>query len=157
MVGALSDPIVVLKDKTSNCFVEATRTNVDVTDDDIVEFVQKWIVNRYEWDALNEELLIRNLSTTTSEGLLSRIRDQFKGGAEKEFKDKAVTQYVSKNIRVTLTKNKVVATFDRILRLNDIPLINPAEIEVSLIRGTKTTHNPFGIYVNGITEYKANQ
>lgn len=154
--GAFSNPVVVLKDKTENCFVDSKRASVEVTDGDIIAFIQKWVVNRFEWDAINEEQLIRNLSPTTSEGLLLKIREQFKNGPEKEFKDKAVTQYVSKDIRVNLSKDTVVATFDRIVRVGGIPLVDPAQMEFSLVRGTKTKLNPFGIYVNGITEHKAN-
>lgn len=156
MIGAISDPIVVLKDKTENCFVEAKRSSVEVTDGDIVTFVRTWIVNRYEWEKLDEEQLVRSLSPMTSEGLISKIREQFRNGPEKEFKDKAVIQYVSKDIRVNLSKNTVVASFDRIVRVNGIPLVDPAEMEFSLVRGTKTKQNPHGIYVNGITEHKSN-
>ncbi len=146
-----------MKDKATNCFVEAKRSSIEVTDDDVVEFVRQWIVNRFEWERLSEDALVRNLSATTTEGLLSKVREQFKSGAEKEFKDKSVAQYVSKNIRVDLAQNKVVASFDRILRVNGIPLIDPAELRLSLVQGTKTRLNPHGIYVNGVTEHKSNE
>lgn len=153
--GAFSNPVVVLKDGTQNCFVNAKRASVEVTDDDISEFIKKWVANRYEWEDLDEEELIRNLSPFTSEGLLAKIREQFKKGPEKEFKDKAVTQYVSKNIQFSFTNDKVTATFDRVLRLSGVPLIDPAQISFSLVRGTKTRLNPQGIYVNGITEHSS--
>lgn len=154
--GAFSNPTVIIKSKLENCFVEANRASIEITNDDISRFVQNWIVNRYEWQTLNEDQLIRNISPFTTNGLLSKIQEQFRTGAEKEFKDKAVSQYVSKNIRVDLTDNKVVATFDRILRVSGVPLIDPAQMSFTLVKGTKTKLNPLGIYVNGITEHKTN-
>ena len=156
-LGAFSNPTVVLKNDTEHCFLNAKRESVEVTDNDIIDFVQRWVVNRYEWSNLNEDELIRNLAPYTSEGLLGKIRDQFKNGAEKEFKEKTIRQDISKNILVSISDNKVTAVFDRILRLNGIPLVDPAQLGFSLVKGTKTRLNPHGIYVNGITEYSARQ
>ena len=155
MIQSLSNPIVVMKSNTENCFVDATRMSADPTDTDVANFIRKWVSVRYEWTKLGEDQLVRDLTPYTTEGLLVKVRESFKSGAEKEFKDKSVSQYVSKEIKVDLTSDKVVATFDRILRLNDIPLIDPAQISFALVRGSKTRMNPQGIYVNGITEYKA--
>ncbi len=154
--GAFSNPIVVMKNETEHCFVNAQKEAVEITDGDVTEFVRNWVVARYEWDALNEDKLIRSLTPFTSEGLLQKIRDQFRSGAEKEFKEKQVSQYVSKNIRVKLSDNQVLVSFDRILRVNNIPLIDPAQMSFVLVRGTKSKVNPLGIYVNGITEHKSN-
>ncbi|MGE4107375.1 MAG: hypothetical protein AB7F66_09190 [Bacteriovoracia bacterium] len=154
--GAFSNPIVVMKNETEHCFVKANKEAIDITDNDVTEFVRDWVVTRYEWETLNEEKLIRSLSPFTSEGLLQKIREQFRSGAEKEFKEKQVSQYVSKSIRVKLADKQVLVNFDRILRVNNIPLIDPAQMSFTLVRGTKSKVNPQGIYVNGITEHKSN-
>lgn len=155
--GAFSKPIVVFKDKFESCFAEGSRGTVEITDNDISEFIKRWIVIRFQWDSINEERLIKNISPFTTEGLLSKIREQFRTGAEKEFKDKSVSADVSKNIRITLTKDKVIAQFDRIIRIGGVPLVDPAEMSFSLVEGTKTKFNPYGIYINGITEHKTSE
>ncbi len=156
MAGAFSNPLVVMKNDTEHCFVHGEKKAVEISDQDVIQFIRNWVVTRYEWKALQEDQLIRSLEPFTSEGLLQKVREQFKNGPEKEFKEKKVSQYVSKFIDVSLADNKVVASFDRILRINEVPLIDPAQMTFTLVQGSKTKVNPQGIYVNGITEHKSN-
>lgn len=153
---AFARPTVVLKDKAAHCFVEAEKASIEMTDGDISQFVKNWVIERYEWKKLNEAELIQSLMPFTSDGLLEKIKTQFAKGPEKEFVAKGVSQYVpEKSIAVTLADDHVTVSFDRILRVSGVPVIDPAQMSLTLVKGTKSRINPYGIYVNGITEYSS--
>ena len=56
------------------------------------------------------------------------------------------------NIQPTVTEEKAQVTFDRIIRVEGVPVLAPMELEFELIKGKATRWNPQGLYINGITQ-----
>ena len=63
-----------------------------------------------------------------------------------------IEQYIA-FIRPSLSDSSSQVQFDRIIRINNIPIIVPTKLELSIIQDHKTRCNPTGLYVNGATEY----
>ncbi len=145
-------PIVVKESPTGELYyLSGSKQKVPIKEENIKRFVEKYIELRYEWNGhLNIEGISQDISPFVTNGFRKKTVLQLKRLQNKEFKGKKLDQGHSKP-RVIITDKSTTASFDRILRINGIPLPIPTEISFNLVRGQVSYWNRLGLYINGMT------
>lgn len=151
----LRDPIVVVLSGQNRVWVEGKKKDVPVQKEEIVEMIKRFIENRYQWKKLNLSEMTQNIQPITTPGLFEKIREDLINFVKKDMAKKTFQQAVT-NIEVKITDKAITANFDRVIRVDDIPLIAPLQLSLELIRGARTNLNPIGLYINGIIEHQRN-
>ena len=150
---ANQDPIVVIDRGEKRDYMMGDKESYNLTEEDVKAFVVSYVKNRYTWEEFVPREIVGRLSCITTKGFKKKI-EKMLGNLKHEGKEsERVEQYVA-FIRPRLEEGRSFVSFDRILRINGIPLATPGEISLDIIRGARTACNPIGLYVNGITEYK---
>jgi len=121
--------------------------------DDVKEFLRKFIVYRFEFHSNKLESTLKNITPFSTQGYLAALTGDFK----KDFSDKekigSIEQYVA-NIKVIVSEKEVLATFDKIVRINGVPLVVPTEASFQVVKDSPSRFNPFGILINGVVEHE---
>ncbi|MBY0315635.1 MAG: hypothetical protein K2Q26_08955 [Bdellovibrionales bacterium] len=151
----LKDPVVVILGKTTKTWVQGQKKSVPIETEDIIETVKKFIEGRYEWKKLNWQDMRYRLFPVVTQGLFDKLEADVSLFLKKEFSKKPFEQTVA-NILVQVSEKSITATFDRIIRLDGLPLVAPLTLTLSLSRGSMTPENPIGLYINGIIEHQRN-
>ena len=152
LINLTADPIVVFKEESSKKYYRGVREDVEITEDDVTSFIAGFIKTRYSWAIFDPPGILEKLSCYTTEGFLAKLKETL--GKEKydSKKGQTIEQYVA-YIRPRLEEEKAYASFDRILRINGIPLVTPTQIALELVQESMNPCNPMGLYVNSLTEY----
>jgi hypothetical protein len=156
IIGMLcfSDPIVVVTDRKLQSYHQGRNKTIPISEDAIIEFVKKFLKLRYEWKELDPIILKKNLAPVVTDGLGKKLIKLFGHLHKNEFQGKETSQSIV-NIDVKVTKEKVIATFDKLLRIENIPIPVPTTVSLNIIKGSSTVWNPIGLLVNGIKEHQA--
>ena len=144
--------VVVLNDKESS-FYSGERKRVEINKKNIENFILEYVKLRYIFRNLNPKTISQNIIHITTKGFREKTFYFLKNLKRKKLKGKKVSQNIS-NIIINVSKNETIASFDKILRINNIPLVIPVKIKIHLLRDTKTKLNPIGILINGETIYE---
>ena len=143
-------PIVVVEKNGERSYALGDPDGYRLTEDDVERFIVSYVKNRYTWGRFAPKEIIGRLSCTTTKGFRRKL-EKLLGNAKHE--DGDVEQYAA-FIRHRLEEGRSFATFDRILRINNIPLASPGAVSLDITPGKRTDCNPVGLYVNGTTEYE---
>lgn len=151
---AMANPVVVVKECGEKTFLDSKREAIKVTDEDVKAFIAAWIGSRYTWTEYEPDRLVREIAPTTTEGLISKLKEQLGKKAAQDTKEGKVQKIEESvmNIRVTLSEKDAVADFDRIVRINSIPIVVPSQVALQVVQGSATKWNRLGLYVNGVVE-----
>lgn len=149
-----SDPIVVIQSGGSQEFLSGKRSEVVISEEAVKDFVEDFLKRRYEWDALDPESKSKTLAPIVTKGLGKKLFSLLTHLKDQEFQRKE-TQQVIVNVKVDVTEQSVVASFDKILRIEGIPIPVPTTISLNIIKGATNAWNPIGLYVNGIREHQS--
>ena len=147
---ANKNPIVIVADNNEFSYYQGRHTQVELNENNIKHFVEKFVTKYYNWNELNPEEIFKNIEPFITDGLKENTLTNFKTRKEKEFFGKKIKQEVA-GISVQVTKESTIAIFDVVLRVDDIPLIVPTQVALQLVKGVPTEWNPMGLYVNNIT------
>lgn len=143
-------PIVVEKSRQDQKFYVGKKQNVEVQRSNIKRLISEYISLRYKWkDELNVNQIAKNITPFVTEGFKRKVTSKLVTLRDKELRGKKVTQRHTK-ANIVITKDKTIASFDRVLRVNGIPLLVPTQITFRLVRGDVTVWNKLGLYINGI-------
>jgi hypothetical protein len=158
LVGALlvsyfRDPIVVVKTNSEIEFYPSSRTKATVGKDEVSQFTKQFIAALYVWPEFNEDALKKEVTTFIEEDLLEKLMAAQVQRYVKELKNKKMSQAVT-SISIEVLSDKVVAKFDRLLKIEGVPIVIPTELNISMIQGASTRVNPMGIYISGIIEHE---
>lgn len=153
VIMAFQSPLVIVMDGTDKRYAQSERRTDSITEKDVEKFVREFLEQMFHWDRLAPEVITRQISPLVTSGLLDRIRQELSQRAEKDFKGKNLSEAIA-NVNVTVTEKNVVATFDKVLRIDGVPLVVPSEIAFNIMRGSSTKWNPVGLYVNGLIEHE---
>jgi hypothetical protein len=145
------NPIVVVRSQGDQEFYPTERKRAPLEKADIELFTKRFLASLYVWNEFNGEKLNHEVTPFAEAGLVQKIIDAQNSKFSKELKGKHLAQAIT-FVRVELFDDRVVSKFDRILKIEGIPLVIPTEVTLSMIQGTPTRLNPMGIYVSGITE-----
>ncbi len=122
-----------------------------LTEEDIARFVERFILRRYSWKEFIPKAITGKLSCIVTENFLLKLKENLAKKKTAEGKTK-VEQYAA-FIRSTLQEGQALASFDRILRINGVPIISPVELSLSIVERQRTECNLTGLYVNGLKEF----
>ena len=150
----VADPIVVIKDGNKQQYLAGQRASLPISEAAVEEFVRKFLHTRYEWDKLDPQAKRQSLAPITTAGLRQKLFKLLTHLKNKEFQGKETSQAIV-NVKVSVTKEKVVASFDKLLRLAGVPIPVPTTVSLNIIKGTPSVWNPVGLLVNGVIEHQA--
>ena len=151
-----ADPIVVIRDGDRQRYLAGQRTNLPISEEAVAEFVRQFLHLRYEWDTLDPQAKRQSLAPIVTEGLQQKLFKLLKHLKNKEFQGKETSQAIV-NVKVSVTKEKVVASFDKLLRLAGVPIPIPTTLSLHITKGTANVWNPIGLLVNGVIEHQEKQ
>lgn len=153
---SLKPPLVVVKECSGDeTYHIGSYIPHQIGEETVKKVATRFIKQRYAWDDLNPDTIALNISPLSTEGLKKKVKNNLVKLRDQNFKDKSVEQSVT-NIEVLITKDNVMATFDKILKIEGLPLPVPTLIYLNVIKGASTVWNPEGLYVNGIIEQQGN-
>lgn len=151
-----ADPIVVIKTGEHQQYLAGQRKNSPLSEKSVAEFVRKFLHLRYEWDELDPQAKRQSLAPLVTAGLQQKLFKLLTHLKDKEFQGKETSQAIV-NVKVSVTEEKVVASFDKLLRLAGVPIPVPTTLSLHIIKGTANVWNPIGLLVNGVIEYQEKQ
>lgn len=146
-------PLVILMDGHEKSYRQTERKSDSITEKDVEKFVREFLEQLFNWNQLTPEVIIRQVSPLVTSGLLERIRLELWQKAEKDFKGKTLSQEIV-GVNVKVTPKEVIASFDKVLKINSVSIVIPSQMAFNIIRGGSTRWNPMGLYVNGIVEHE---
>jgi hypothetical protein len=148
-------PLVITLDaKGSKKHFYAKRINLAVNERDLESIALNFVHSRYSWEKLNHESILKSITPFVTSHLKSKIKKELNKLSKQLPKDKKVSQVVT-GIKTNVSMDKIIISFDQILKVDGISLVNPIEIEFLMIKDTPNRLNPLGIYINNITQYEA--
>ena len=150
---ANQNPIVVIDKGGARVHTVGDRGGYELTEGDVEGFIASYVENRYTWTGFAPKKIVESLSCTTTEGFRKKLETAL-GDAKHQNKDGETVEQYAAFVKPRLKDDRSFASFDRILRINAIPLASPQEIALDIVQGARTDCNPVGLYVNGVTEYE---
>ncbi|MBL7542456.1 MAG: hypothetical protein JNL11_01500 [Bdellovibrionaceae bacterium] len=146
-------PLVIERDNSAYRSLAVEKSDLKPTKESVAQLISEFIEARYEWESFEPQVIVKKLEPYTTEALRAKLLEEF---GKKGFQNKpgdSVEQSVAR-IRPIVSDQAVLATFDRVLRINGIPVVVPTEISLLLSEGAKTFFNPVGLYINGVIEHE---
>jgi hypothetical protein len=145
------DPIVI-SDQSPKEYRIGKYIATGPTQEDVQIFLTEFIRLRYQMTNGEIDKTVGNIRPLSTEGyiqaLLKEVKEGVSGGGVAN-----VDQYAA-NIETIVNEKEALAKFDKIIRINGIPLLVPTEMSFQLIRTKPTKWNPYGILVNGVIEHE---
>jgi hypothetical protein len=117
----------------------------------VEQFTKEFLADLYVWDEFSGEKISHEIAPFVEDDLGSQIIGTQSQKYLKELKGKHLSQSLA-FVKVSVLEDRVVCKFDRVLKIEGIPLVIPTEVTLSMVEGEPTTFNPMGIYVGGIKE-----
>ncbi|MBY0315896.1 MAG: hypothetical protein K2Q26_10275 [Bdellovibrionales bacterium] len=145
------NPLVIAKNVETQEYYQSHRENIKIGKNEVEVFTKRFLEALYVWDGFNVSVLSKEIDPFTENALVAKILEAQAQKYGKELKSKKISQAIT-FIKVNVLDDRVVCVFDRILKIEGIPLIVPTEVTFSMIQKTPTRLNPMGIYIAGITE-----
>ena len=151
VVQAFRNPIVVVRFNGEQEFYPTDRKRASVEKADVEAFSKRFLASVYVWNDFDSVNLGHEIAPFAEDGLAQKVVGGQGQKYAKELKGKHLAQAIT-FVNVEVFDDRVVARFDRVLKIEGIPLIIPTEVTLSMVQGDPTRMNPMGIYVSGITE-----
>lgn len=145
------DPIVIL-DQSPKEYRIGKYMATGPTQEDVQVFLNEFIRLRYQMTNGEFEKTIGNIRPLSTEGYIEALIKESKNGATGS--DVANVDQYAANIETIVSEKEALAKFDKIIRINGIPLLVPTEMSFQLIKTKPTKWNPYGILVNGVIEHE---
>lgn len=145
------DPVVAIINEEQRVLLKATRKAIPVGEKEIQRIVKEFVRKRYQWDKLDPKLISENVSPLVTRGLKNKLYNLLMDLKENGLQGKKASQKIT-DVDVTVTEKSVLAHFDKVLRVEGIPLIVPTGLSLMVVKGARTVWNPEGVYINGVLE-----
>ena len=151
VVQTFRNPIVIVRSNGEQEFYPTERKRASLEKGDVEAFTKRFLASLYVWNDFNGSKIAHEIAPFAEEGLVQKVVDTQNQKFSKELKGKHLAQAIT-FVSVEVFDDRVVSRFDRVLKIEGIPLIIPTEVTLSMIQGEPTRLNPMGVYVSGITE-----
>ena len=145
-------PIVVVKDGEEKSYLAGERVPEEITEANVESFIVDFVRSRYTWQEFDPATIAAKLDCVGTEEFLKKLEESLGKKKHTNKEGQSVEQYAAR-IVPKLEKDTSFASFDRILRINGVPLATPSQVAVSIIREGPTACNPLGLYVDSLVEY----
>ncbi len=149
-------PLVVFEGEKGRIPYLASSKKLNIDEEQIQRFVTEFLYLYNKWEKLEPNDIAKQIEPYTSDELLSKIKDILNQRKNRDFKGREVSQDIA-HLKVQVSEKAIVASFDKVLHLNSIPLIVPTQVSFQLTNGNSTKWNPLGLYVNGILEHEGSE
>ena len=146
-------PVVVTIDGEQRSFYIGRPAVLEVGEAEIKKKIRQFVKLRFEWRKLDPAKIIKDLAPLTTPGLNKKLFATLMELRDQKLQGKETNQTVT-NLNVLITKERVVATFDKVLRVEGIPLVVPTQISFNIVQGKQTVWNAEGIYIHGLIEHQ---
>ncbi|OQW48800.1 MAG: hypothetical protein A4S09_13460 [Proteobacteria bacterium SG_bin7] len=153
VASCFRDPIVIVKTEQGPEYYVGERKKIEIGKTEIERFTKGFISALYVWNNFESEALKKEISIFVEDELLEKIMAAQIQRYVKELKGKKMSQAIT-SVVVDVLSDKVLARFDRLLKIDGVPIVIPTELTLSMIQGTQTRINPMGIYISGILEHE---
>ncbi|MGE3263355.1 MAG: hypothetical protein AB7K68_16360 [Bacteriovoracia bacterium] len=150
---AFQSPLVILTSSQEKHYYQTERKPDTITEKDVENFVRDFLEQLFTWDDLAPEVILKRVTPLVTSGLLDRIRQELIQKTQKDFKGKTLSQEIV-GVKIQVTPKEVIASFDKVLKINGVSLVIPTQMAFNIIGGGSTRWNPMGLYVNGLTEHE---
>lgn len=150
-VVSFRDPIVVVRSNSGQEFHPSSRAPMSIEKKDVENVTRRLLDALYVWPEFNTQALAKGLGPYLEDTLVGKIIEKQVQKFGKDFKGKKLAQEIT-FVKVEVLEDRVVCTFDRVLKIEGIPLVIPTEVTLSMLRGSSTRENPMGVFVSGILE-----
>jgi hypothetical protein len=144
-------PIVVVRSGAGQEFYPSDRKPAPLEKADVEIFTKHFLSSLYAWKEFSGEKVAREIAPFSEDGLIAKVIDAQSQKYVKELKDKHLAQAIT-FVQIDVQDAKVICRFDRVLKIEGIPLVIPTEVTLFLVQREPTRLNPMGIYVTGILE-----
>lgn len=145
------NPIVIVQSGVQIEYYPSVRKPVEIGKADIELFVKEFLRAFYVWSDYKADRLKKEIIPYVEEELLNKIMESQNQKYERDLKGRKLSQAIT-FVEIEVLNDKVIARFDRILKIDGVPLVVPTEISLNMIKGTATRLNPLGVYISGVTE-----
>lgn len=150
-VQPFRNPMVIVRSQTTQEFYPTERKPAQIEKSDVETFTKQFLANLYAWNDFDGVKVARAIGPFSEEALVSKVINAQSQRYVKELKGKRLTQAIT-FVEVKVLDDRVNCRFDRVLKIEGIPLVIPTEVSLSLVQGDATYLNPMGIYVTAILE-----
>lgn len=147
------DPIVVVKSAAEQEFYPSSRSPVSIEKQDVENITRRFLDALYVWTEFNGQTLSKEIVPYMEEALVGKIVETQTQKYGKDFKGKKLAQEIA-FVKIEVLEDRVVCSFDRILKIEGVPLVIPTQVTLSMLRGSSTRANPMGVFVSGILEHE---
>ena len=151
VASGFRNPIVVVEKSHDVEFYPSERLRVTLTDADVERFAKEFLVALYVWKDFSGKRIAQAIGPFVEGELVPKAVEAQELRYNKELKGKHLAQSLV-FVDLTVLTDRVTARFDRVLKIEGIPLIIPTEVTLVMVQGEQTRLNPMGIYVTGVTE-----
>lgn len=151
VAASFRDPIVVLKSGMSQEYHHSQRAAVAIEKADVERMTRKFLEALYVWPEFNRQALAKEITPYVEDALVEKIVETQASKYGKDFKGKKLSQEII-FVKVDVFDDRVVCTFDRVLKIENIPLVIPTQVTLSMLQGGPTRLNPMGVFISGIIE-----
>jgi hypothetical protein len=151
LAATFRNPVVVVRGAEGEEFYPSERKRAPLEKADVEAFTKHFLTSLYVWGDFNGDKLARDIAPFAESDLVAKVVGGQGQKYAKELKGKHLAQAIT-FVVVEVTEDHVSAHFDRVLKIEGIPVIIPTDVTLSMIQGDPTKLNPMGIYVSGITE-----
>ncbi|MEZ4743999.1 MAG: hypothetical protein R3B45_16385 [Bdellovibrionota bacterium] len=148
------DPIVVIKENQKQYYQMGHREDIPLSEEVVRDVVERFLRLRYEWSDLDPKSIETSLSPLVTKGLKGKLYQVLSHLKENEFQGKKTSQSIV-NLEIQVTKENIIASFDKLLRIENIPIPVPTTVSLSIIRESPNYWNPTGLMVNGLIEHQS--
>lgn len=153
VVMAFRAPLVVVMRGQEKHYYQSVRKSDSITEKDVENFVRDFLESMFNWNSLIPDVILKQVAPFVTTGLSEKISRELIRLVDKDYKGKSLSAGIT-NIQVQVTEKDVLATFDKVLRIDGMPLVVPTQMKFNIIRGSSTSWNPIGLYVNGLVEHE---
>lgn len=151
VIAIFRDPIVVLKSSDGQEFYPSHRASASIEKRDVEVISRRFLNALYVWTDFNSQSIGKDINPYVEDTLAEKVVETQSHKYGKDFKDKRLAQEIA-FVKITVLDDRVECIFDRILKIEGIPLIIPTEVTLSMLRGNPTRINPMGVFISGIIE-----
>ena len=151
IVSHFKNPFVVVAKNHELDFYPTERLAVPLEKTEVEQFTKQFLVSLYVWSEFNGDRIAKSISPFTEGSLTDKVIGTQSQKYLKELGGKKLSQSLA-FVEVSVLLDRVICKFDRILKIEGIPLVIPTEVTLAFVRGDQTVSNPMGIYIGGIKE-----
>lgn len=155
IMQAGQDPLIIFAKDGKKVTYNGKREQIALSNEDVKAFVEDFIYLRYKWEKFSPKLIYSQIAPITTSGLSQKMYKALSSKKYTGLAEKEVSQNLT-NLIVTVTDKSITASFDQVIRVDNLPLVSPMTISLVIKRGSATKWNPLGLYVNGVIENDVN-